>query len=154
MKARIDDNKVAELIAKLNAVISAMMIIHSSYGSTSPVSEETIALLCEEANTLTDRYLLKVLEATKETAPVLIRLLLQLADQLKQRGNPFYAGIFIALAELLDLKFEVGALGEKIDGQEFEQQLTQTIEKYGLEAEELKEKRELNRKTSPTGYVV
>ena len=154
MKARIDDNRVAELIAKLNAVASAMMLVHSSYGSTSPVREETIALLLEETNTLVVYYMLKVLDATKETAPILIQLLLQLADQLRQRGDRFYAGFFVALAVLLDVKFEVGAFGEKIDKQKFEQQLTQTIEKYGLEAEELEEKRELNRKTSPTGYVV
>jgi len=154
VKARIDDNRVAELIAKLNAVASAMMLVHSSCGSTSPVREETIALLLEETNTLVVYYMLKVLDATKETAPILIQLLLQVADQLRQRGDPFYAGFFVALADLLDVKFEVGAFGEKIDKQKFEQQLTQTIEKYGLEAQELEEKRELNRKTSPTGYVV
>ena len=154
MKARIDNNRVAELIAKLNAVASAMMLVHSSYGSTSPVREETIALLLEETNTLVVYYMLKVLDATKETAPILIQLLLQLADQLRQCGDPFYAGFFVALVDLLDVKFEVGAFGEKIDKQKFEQQLTQTIEKYGLEAEELEDKRELNRNTSPTGYVV
>jgi hypothetical protein len=154
MKDRIDHNRAAELIAKLNALVSAMMFVHSAAGGTDPVPEETMILALDAGN-LIAHYLYEVMDATKETAPNLIQLLLQLTEQVRQSGDPFYAGFFFALAELLSVKFELGDFGKKIERQKFERSLKQTVEKYGLgQAKESKARPALNGRTQPTGYVV
>lgn len=154
MKDGIDHSRAAELIAKLNALVSAMMFVHSTVGGPDPVPEETMILALDAGN-LIAHYMYEVIDATKETVPNLIQLLLQLTEQLRHEGDPFYAGFFFALAELLSVKFEVGDFGKKIDRQKFERSLKQTVEKYGLgQATESKARRAQNRKTQPTGYVV
>jgi hypothetical protein len=151
LKSGINHDKVAEVIAKLNALISAMIFVHSSCDSTDSVPEG-VKVLSDDAGTLLNHYLLEVVDATKETAPNLIQILLELMEQLQQREDSFYAGFFFALADLLHVKFELEVLGKKIERQEFERCLKQTVEKYRLEQHE-QSKEEPNRKTLHTSYV-
>ena len=153
MKNSIDHTRAAEIIAKLNALVSAMLLVHSTVGGPDPVPEETMILALDAGN-LIGHYMYEVIGATKETAPNLIQLLLQLTEQLRHEGDPFYAGFFYALAQLLDVKFEVGDVKAKIQRRQFERRFKQTIEKYGLGQVESKDRRVLNQKALSTGYVV
>jgi len=148
----IDPNRVVKLINSLNTLISAMMVVHQYAGDAEPVPEET-ATLVTDFERLLDFHLYEVLKATTETAPSLVDLLLYLAEQLRQRGDLFYAGFFFALGHLLDLR--LATQGSENDRREFERSVKQTVEKYGLaRAGHAKEKlRESNRKIQPARYV-
>ena len=56
MKYRINHDKVAEVLAKLNALISAIIFVQSSSGNTDPVPDE-IRILSDDAGALLNHLL-------------------------------------------------------------------------------------------------
>lgn len=122
MKDSFDHSKALKVMTKLRELIFA----HFEGNRTIPLG------LCRDATNLHDYYLYAVLDATKETAPSLVDLLMLLGEQTVQQEDRFHDGFFAALAELLKVKFEMERLGKKIMRKDFERSFSETKRKYGL----------------------
>jgi hypothetical protein len=145
MKHSFDHSKALKVMTKLREQIFA----YYEGNRTIPLD------LCRDATNLHAYYLYAVLDATKETAPTLVNLLMALGQQTVQQEDRFHDGFFAALAELLKVKFEMERLGKKIKRQDFERSFSETKRKYGLgEARKSVQNDELIRKAQLTGYVV
>jgi hypothetical protein len=119
--------KAVKLLTKL----AQLVYVHLETYGMNPISRETLNL-CTDLENLHDYYLYEVLDATKETAPSLFILLLRLGQQAYQQEDPCHSAFFLALAEMLKVKCELGTRGEKIKRNDFERSFNETAKKYGL----------------------
>jgi len=83
---------------------------------------------------LRDYYMYRVLDASKEVAPSLLRTLNLLENKMTEWHDDFHAGFFFTLSQILSLKYEIPMLpGELVKRIEFEQSWTETKKRLELD---------------------